>query len=512
METPSQPDPVAPSAEQIDTSHGVTLWSCVIKCADEEERAAVGAYQGNNPLALARPWMSPLDAAVHRIRLRHAFPMLTALIQAADYHLGDDIVFGEITPTPILLAALTGITSRTTVYQQVDLLAKEGYLYYEPAPHHLIPTFIRLFARNVITGDLVFGPDESWQRDFVRLVIPQTPLYSTRARGVNFDVIRLAEKRSMAEIKDKVVAAPILMPELPFAPTPAPLLPGNRVLVEALAQVDPVLYRVWTGAPPDLGFAASTDNGSHQELMTSLWQGGKEVLVGPETMAPGVNAIPWHQVLTSRAKDTMAYETSSVMPPDRSQKTGASGALAPSATRRLPPPSPPPAASARYLRPFSQRLRQLGQEQLAALHRQRGPRLSTEARAALPPTLARCVEDYERLIGVPFCESDLPPLRRAVDHHPVEFVRGQIRYCAREPRYNPGFYVVRDGMETILKSVEAAWASRIKPSPGPRPWSPRAKRGAPPPAPSPSPVQAAAPTHEAPSPNPAPGKAPGWLV
>lgn len=117
-----------------------------------------------------------------------------------------------------------------------------------------------------------------------------------------------------------------------------------------------------------------------------------------------------------------------------------------------PPAAAPPAANGPYLRRSSQR--QLLPGQVAAIYELRGPRLSDQVRRSLTTRQISCIEIYERLIGVPFCEKDVPFLDRALTLTSHAYVLRGIRDCSRYPDHNPGYWIVREGMSSVFNYIE----------------------------------------------------------
>lgn len=64
-----------------------------------------------------------------------------------------------------------------------------------------------------------------------------------------------------------------------------------------------------------------------------------------------------------------------------------------------------------------------------------------------------CIETYERLIGVPFCEQDVQFLEHALTITTHACVLRGIKDASRWPKDNPGFYTVRDGMKQVLNYI-----------------------------------------------------------
>lgn len=126
-----------------------------------------------------------------------------------------------------------------------------------------------------------------------------------------------------------------------------------------------------------------------------------------------------------------------------------------------PPPGAPPAASARYVRPRSER--QLQPRQVDGLYQLRGPRVPDRARLAMTAAQTSCIETYERLAGLPFCQTDLVWLEKALTLTSLECVlRGIKGQCLTYPPENPGAYVFRDGMAHIYRAIEGSKFLRAK--------------------------------------------------
>jgi hypothetical protein len=129
----------------------------------------------------------------------------------------------------------------------------------------------------------------------------------------------------------------------------------------------------------------------------------------------------------------------------------AGGAGAPVAGRTAPAPGAMPSASSDYIRAKSKR--QLNQEQLSGLYRQRGPRLTDEQREERTTKEVSCIETYERLTGVPFCRDDVKFLENALTLTSHDLVLRGISYASKWPE-PPGYYVVKNGFAHVLRAIE----------------------------------------------------------
>jgi len=124
-----------------------------------------------------------------------------------------------------------------------------------------------------------------------------------------------------------------------------------------------------------------------------------------------------------------------------------------------PAPGPVPSASKDFVKAPAKR--QLTQEQLNGLYRQRGPRLNDLQRGSLTVREGSCVETYERWTGVPFCRDDKAGLDSALTLTSHELVLRGIRRASVWPD-PPGYYVMKNGFAHVLSVIQNSKYLHIK--------------------------------------------------
>jgi len=481
-------------------SQGIKLWACAALCQDQTEREVVGLYRGDRCLLVSRPWCAPSSVPVLQITTRRLYPLLAALISAADYHVHGGAWFGEIAIDWRAIAALSNM-SQNTVSLSLQSLMRDGYIHYDPAAGRVNSTLIRIFPYHARSGVRLFQIEPSWLRGFIHQVEPRLALYEVKAEGKSLKFENLSGDRSQTAMGLKISAAPVFVPvhNDPSARDHKEEETKEDEFISRLRGVPGLdeVYRMAAGAEPKLGdkdvqsmIPSAGINGSEvaSDWRKTGWsQRGVEIMSAPEISIPKageLGVIPTWAVVGEVVGDAAAesevshsslalgcvgktardlkdlhdhHDVGPLIPTAGIKDPGAGACGAASA----PPPAAPPAANALYLRPKSER--QLRQVQVDGLYELRGERVSNAARQRLTTKQISCVETYERLAGIPFCVEDMKFLDRALTLTSHVLVLRGIRDCSRFPEENPGFYIVRDGMKHILSYIEKNRMMHAKP-------------------------------------------------
>jgi len=107
----------------------IYLWACAAFCSDQVEREVTGLYAQDKCLAVTRPWIAPVHAPIHAIRLKQDYALLHAIISAADFHLHDGAWFAELVLSPVGFAAISR-SKRRKLGNGLRRLQREGYVRY----------------------------------------------------------------------------------------------------------------------------------------------------------------------------------------------------------------------------------------------------------------------------------------------------------------------------------------------------------------------------------------------
>jgi|CXWL01.1.fsa_nt_gi hypothetical protein len=477
-------------------STGISFWSCAASCADQKEREVVGLYRGNTPLLVSRPWCAPACSPVLQIATRKLFPVLSSLISVADYHQHEGAWYGEIATDWKAVAALSGI-SRNTITASLQDLMRAGFIHYEPAWGRVTPALIRVLPYNAKTGLRVFQIEASWLRAYILRVEPRLALFSAEAEGKSVEFKQLTPNRKLSSVRVRVMGAPISIPKSTHNEPnhwahDIPKVEGNEEMLQKLKGVAGLedVFTLASGLAPDIKpLPMSPAAGLIQVLPKDDWraaawsQDGVKVVVVDEELppAPGDHGVlaTWEVAAEDQAEKVEIEAEQQAADASRAQTQGSTGytndtqkshqndsndytvlgtspngglmarpgAGAPAA----PPAAAPPAANALFLRPASRR--QLLPGQVVDLYRARGNRVSEATRRGMTVKEVSCIETYERLIGVPFCEQDVQFLEHALTITTHACVLRGIKDASRWPKDNPGFYTVRDGMKQVLNYI-----------------------------------------------------------
>ncbi len=268
---------------------GIKLWACAAVCQDQTEREVIGLYRGEKCLLVSRPWRSPSSIPVLQFATRRYYPVLAAIISAADYHVHDGVWFGEIAFNWRVFAALTGM-SQSTIYMSLKALALDRFIHYVPATGGADATLVRVFPHNARTGIRLFQIDPSWLPGFEVEVRPRLALYEVQTGTKVVEFLPLAPEVTMAAMSFTVSDAPMIMPALD--------IPGNRGSSETDENCDEFLiklkgvpgldelYRLNAGIDPDMGETSSPNSGEEVSKAIADWradgfsQRGIEVKLG----------------------------------------------------------------------------------------------------------------------------------------------------------------------------------------------------------------------------------------
>jgi len=290
---------------------GIKLWACAAVCQDQTEREVIGLYRGGKCLLVSRPWRAPSSIPVLQFQTRRYYPVLAAIISAADFHIHDGVWFGEIAFNWRVFAALTGMT-QGTIYMSLKALAADRFIHYIPATGAADATLVRVFPHNARTGVRLFQIEPSWLPGFEVEVRPRVALYEVKTATKIVEFLPLVPDVTMAAMSFAVSSAPMIMPEISIPVKRGSVvdevlinLPGKRGSVVKELKIDVFLsrlkgvpgldelYRLNAGIDPDIGESSSLDNGEEVNKAIADWradgfsQRGIEVLLGkPSGVAP----------------------------------------------------------------------------------------------------------------------------------------------------------------------------------------------------------------------------------
>lgn len=487
-------------------TEGIKLWACAAVCQDQTEREVIGLYRGGKCLLVSRPWRAPSSIPVLQFQTRRYYPVLAAIISAADFHVHDGVWFGEIAFNWRVFAALTGMT-QGTIYMSLKALAADRFIHYIPATGGADATLVRVFPHNARTGVRLFQIEPSWLPGFEVEVRPRVALYEVKTATKIVEFLPLVPDVTMAAMSFAVSAAPMIMPAID--------IPGNRGSVVEEPKCDVFLiklkgvpgldelYRLNAGIDPDMGELSSPNSGEEVNKAIADWradgfsQRGIEVLLGkPSGVAPkpgDLGSLSTWAMLADAVPDVPAEE----LPRDQGKPGAEASAAGPGAApdqvldaaadgagqrelseRRLsikyvgpsspksgeawltgacgaaaaPPPTAPPVASELFV--MSKSERQLRQVQVDAIYKLRGERVNNARRKRMLASEVSCIETYERLAGIPFCAEDLPWLMKCLAFTSHALVLRGIRNACRFPDNDPGRYVFVTGMKHVFNVIQ----------------------------------------------------------